>query len=36
MYQKEGAQLFEKFQADYHFYFAHALLELDPDGLIQG
>ncbi|WP_088839137.1 accessory Sec system translocase SecA2 [Listeria sp. ILCC792] len=36
MYQKEGAHLFEKFQADYHFFFAHALLELDPDGLIMG
>lgn len=36
MYQKEGAALFEKFQADYHFYFAHALLELDPDGLVVG
>ncbi len=36
MYQKEGAHLFERFQEDYHFFFAHALLELDPDGLIMG
>ncbi|WP_239257180.1 accessory Sec system translocase SecA2 [Listeria ilorinensis] len=36
MYQKEGAKLFEKFQQDYHFYFAHAILELDPTGLVRG
>ncbi|EUJ51042.1 accessory Sec system translocase SecA2 [Paenilisteria rocourtiae] len=36
MYQKEGAELFNKFQDRYHFYFAHALLELDPEGLVVG
>ncbi|MBC1475956.1 accessory Sec system translocase SecA2 [Listeria grandensis] len=36
MYQKEGAELFTSFQDRYHFYFAHALLELDPEGLVLG
>lgn len=36
MYQKEGGELFKKFQSEYHFYFAHALLELEPDGLVMG
>lgn len=36
MYQKEGAELFTNFQDRYHFYFAHALLELDPEGLVLG